>query len=159
MVSSSQGISLKQQTPQGSCTMHILANLTSCTKEYAAVAVVWHCLLHASGHCCSITCCVACKSQQGSPLLTLVLVWLVFNTYRKRPRIRAHILARHMHTRASTVHSLLFLQVLNYGQSVFEGMKAQRSAKGNIVLFRYNWQMSRALNSEQQRHAACNAMT
>ncbi|BDA50893.1 Branched-chain-amino-acid aminotransferase 5, chloroplastic [Coccomyxa sp. Obi] len=27
-------------------------------------------------------------------------------------------------------------QVLNYGQSVFEGMKAQRSAKGNIVLFR-----------------------
>jgi hypothetical protein len=28
------------------------------------------------------------------------------------------------------------VQVLNYGQSVFEGMKAQRSAKGNIVLFR-----------------------
>jgi hypothetical protein len=28
------------------------------------------------------------------------------------------------------------LQVLNYGQSVFEGMKAQRSAKGNVVLFR-----------------------
>lgn len=28
------------------------------------------------------------------------------------------------------------LQVLNYGQSVFEGMKAQRSAKGRIVLFR-----------------------
>eukprot|EP00882_Tetradesmus_deserticola_P030110 GHRQ01033784.1.p2 GENE.GHRQ01033784.1~~GHRQ01033784.1.p2 ORF type:complete len:122 (+),score=25.22 GHRQ01033784.1:67-432(+) len=27
-------------------------------------------------------------------------------------------------------------QVLNYGQSVFEGMKAQRSAAGNIVLFR-----------------------
>lgn len=27
-------------------------------------------------------------------------------------------------------------QVLNYGQSVFEGMKAQRSAKGRIVLFR-----------------------
>eukprot|EP00877_Chromochloris_zofingiensis_P013018 jgi/Chrzof1/7970/UNPLg00030.t1 len=27
-------------------------------------------------------------------------------------------------------------QVLNYGQSVFEGMKAQRTAKGNIVLFR-----------------------
>ena len=27
-------------------------------------------------------------------------------------------------------------QVLNYGQSVFEGMKAQRSAKGNIVVFR-----------------------
>lgn len=28
------------------------------------------------------------------------------------------------------------LQVLNYGQSVFEGMKAQRSAKDRIVLFR-----------------------
>lgn len=28
------------------------------------------------------------------------------------------------------------VQVLNYGQSVFEGMKAQRSAKGRIVLFR-----------------------
>lgn len=27
-------------------------------------------------------------------------------------------------------------QVLNYGQAVFEGMKAQRSAKGRIVLFR-----------------------
>lgn len=27
-------------------------------------------------------------------------------------------------------------QVLNYGQSVFEGMKAQRSAKGRVVLFR-----------------------
>jgi len=27
-------------------------------------------------------------------------------------------------------------QVLNYGQSVFEGMKAQRSEKGHIVLFR-----------------------
>lgn len=27
-------------------------------------------------------------------------------------------------------------QVLNYGQSVFEGMKAQRTAGGNIVLFR-----------------------
>lgn len=27
-------------------------------------------------------------------------------------------------------------QVLNYGQSVFEGMKAQRSATGQIVLFR-----------------------
>lgn len=27
-------------------------------------------------------------------------------------------------------------QVLNYGQSIFEGLKAQRSAKGRIVLFR-----------------------
>eukprot|EP00879_Flechtneria_rotunda_P030257 GHRR01032865.1.p1 GENE.GHRR01032865.1~~GHRR01032865.1.p1 ORF type:complete len:425 (+),score=93.20 GHRR01032865.1:299-1573(+) len=27
-------------------------------------------------------------------------------------------------------------QVLNYGQSVFEGMKAQRTANGNVVLFR-----------------------
>ncbi|CAG9462729.1 unnamed protein product [Pedinophyceae sp. YPF-701] len=27
-------------------------------------------------------------------------------------------------------------QVLNYGQAIFEGMKAQRSQKGNIVLFR-----------------------
>ena len=26
--------------------------------------------------------------------------------------------------------------MLNYGQSLFEGMKAQRSAKGNILLFR-----------------------
>lgn len=28
------------------------------------------------------------------------------------------------------------LQVLNYGQSVFEGMKAQRTAQNRIVLFR-----------------------
>ena len=28
------------------------------------------------------------------------------------------------------------MQVLNYGQSIFEGMKAQHSAKGRIVLFR-----------------------
>lgn len=27
-------------------------------------------------------------------------------------------------------------QVLNYGQSIFEGMKAQRSAEGQVVLFR-----------------------
>ena len=27
-------------------------------------------------------------------------------------------------------------QVLNYGQSAFEGLKAQRSAKGRVVLFR-----------------------
>lgn len=27
-------------------------------------------------------------------------------------------------------------QVLNYGQSIFEGMKAQRSAQGRVVLFR-----------------------
>jgi branched-subunit amino acid aminotransferase/4-amino-4-deoxychorismate lyase len=27
-------------------------------------------------------------------------------------------------------------QVLNYGQAIFEGMKAQRSAKGRVVLFR-----------------------
>ena len=27
-------------------------------------------------------------------------------------------------------------QVLNYGQSVFEGMKAQRTADGRVVLFR-----------------------
>lgn len=32
--------------------------------------------------------------------------------------------------------SLFFLQVLNYGQSVFEGMKAQRTPSGSIVLFR-----------------------
>lgn len=32
--------------------------------------------------------------------------------------------------------TVLPVQVLNYGQSVFEGMKAQRSAKGRIVLFR-----------------------
>jgi hypothetical protein len=31
---------------------------------------------------------------------------------------------------------LFFLQVLNYGQSVFEGMKAQRTPSGSIVLFR-----------------------
>ena len=31
---------------------------------------------------------------------------------------------------------LSVLQTLNYGQSVFEGMKAQRSAEGNVVLFR-----------------------
>jgi hypothetical protein len=27
-------------------------------------------------------------------------------------------------------------QVLNYGQSVFEGMKAQRTPNGDVVLFR-----------------------
>jgi branched-subunit amino acid aminotransferase/4-amino-4-deoxychorismate lyase len=31
---------------------------------------------------------------------------------------------------------LLSVQVLNYGQAIFEGMKAQRSAKDRIVLFR-----------------------
>ena len=31
---------------------------------------------------------------------------------------------------------LCLLQVLNYGQSIFEGMKAVRSAKDRIVLFR-----------------------
>ncbi len=34
------------------------------------------------------------------------------------------------------MHFLVCLQVLNYGQSVFEGMKAQRSAQDRIVLFR-----------------------
>ena len=34
------------------------------------------------------------------------------------------------------MHSFVCLQVLNYGQSVFEGMKAQRSAQDRIVLFR-----------------------
>jgi hypothetical protein len=29
------------------------------------------------------------------------------------------------------------LQVLNYGQSVFEGMKAQRTPSGGVVLFRW----------------------
>ena len=30
----------------------------------------------------------------------------------------------------------MHLQVLNYGQAIFEGMKAQRTEKGQIVLFR-----------------------
>ncbi len=39
-------------------------------------------------------------------------------------------------------------QVLNYGQSVFEGMKAQRSAKGNIVLFRPDENAARMMAGE-----------
>ena len=39
-------------------------------------------------------------------------------------------------------------QVLNYGQSVFEGMKAQRSEKGRIVLFRPD------CNAERMRNGA-----
>lgn len=40
-------------------------------------------------------------------------------------------------------------QVLNYGQSVFEGMKAQRSAKGNIVLFRPDENAARMMAGER----------
>lgn len=32
--------------------------------------------------------------------------------------------------------NLIACQVLNYGQGIFEGMKARRSAEGNIVIFR-----------------------
>lgn len=39
-------------------------------------------------------------------------------------------------------------QVLNYGQSVFEGMKAQRSAKGNIVVFRPDENAARMMAGE-----------
>ena len=33
-------------------------------------------------------------------------------------------------------HRSVHMQVLNYGQAIFEGMKAQRTDKGQIVLFR-----------------------
>jgi branched-subunit amino acid aminotransferase/4-amino-4-deoxychorismate lyase len=39
-------------------------------------------------------------------------------------------------------------QVLNYGQAIFEGMKAQRTAKGDIVLFRPT------ANAERMREGA-----
>ena len=38
--------------------------------------------------------------------------------------------------RYETLTWLCAPQVLNYGQALFEGMKAQRSARGRIVLFR-----------------------
>lgn len=39
-------------------------------------------------------------------------------------------------------------QVLNYGQSVFEGMKAQRSEAGRIVLFRPDENAARMMAGE-----------
>lgn len=39
-------------------------------------------------------------------------------------------------------------QVLNYGQSVFEGMKAQRSARDRIVLFRPDRNAARMADGE-----------
>ena len=43
-------------------------------------------------------------------------------------------------------------QVLNYGQSIFEGMKAQRTAGGNIVLFRPDENAARMMAGAHQRH-------
>ena len=43
-------------------------------------------------------------------------------------------------------------QVLNYGQSVFEGMKAQRTAAGNIVLFRPDENAARMMAGAHRRH-------
>ena len=44
-------------------------------------------------------------------------------------------------------------QVLNYGQSVFEGMKAQRTAGGNIVLFRPDENAARMMAGAHQWHS------
>lgn len=41
-------------------------------------------------------------------------------------------------------------QVLNYGQSIFEGMKAQRSAKGRVVLFRPDCNAARMQEGAQR---------
>mmetsp|Transcript_8914 Transcript_8914/g.27053 ORF Transcript_8914/g.27053 Transcript_8914/m.27053 type:complete len:323 (-) Transcript_8914:282-1250(-) len=41
-------------------------------------------------------------------------------------------------------------QVLNYGQSIFEGMKAQNSEKGRIVVFRPDKNAERFLNGAQR---------
>ena len=43
-------------------------------------------------------------------------------------------------------------QILNYGQSVFEGMKAQRTAAGNIVLFRPDENAARMMAGAHRRH-------
>ena len=43
-------------------------------------------------------------------------------------------------------------QVLNYGQSIFEGMKAQRTAGGNIVLFRPDENAARMMAGAHQWH-------
>ena len=44
-------------------------------------------------------------------------------------------------------------QVLNYGQSIFEGMKAQRTAGGNIVLFRPDENAARMMAGAHQWHS------
>ena len=46
-------------------------------------------------------------------------------------------------------------QVLNYGQSVFEGMKAQRTAGGNIVLFRPDENAARMMAGVTARQRSC----
>jgi len=49
-------------------------------------------------------------------------------------------------------------QVLNYGQAAFEGMKAQRSAKGRIVLFRCaGWGLGRGFQGWGRSRAAARA--
>ncbi len=51
--------------------------------------------------------------------------------------IRAGYMLRVPHLRCTSSTILLLpVQVLNYGQSIFEGMKAQRTPQGTIVLFR-----------------------
>ncbi len=45
-------------------------------------------------------------------------------------------------------------QVLNYGQSIFEGMKAQRSAQGRIVLFRPDENAARMMAGENMQPPA-----
>jgi hypothetical protein len=67
--------------------------------------------------CSSITVC-------AHPLHSMLMVDPPTTSYPPTPI--------HPHTGLPTV----LLQVLNYGQSVFEGMKAQRSVKGDVVLFR-----------------------
>ena len=46
-------------------------------------------------------------------------------------------------------------QVLNYGQSVFEGMKAQRTPAGNIVLFRPDENAARMMAGQTFTPPAC----
>ena len=46
-------------------------------------------------------------------------------------------------------------QVLNYGQSVFEGMKAQRTASGGIVLFRPDCNAARMQDGAARLSMAC----
>lgn len=61
----------------------------------------------------------------------------MLRTYSWSNRVLVHDL-RHCRCVPTSLADTLdvVVQVLNYGQSVFEGMKAQRSAKNRIVLFR-----------------------
>ena len=59
------------------------------------------------------------------------------------------------HVRCAGAHTPPCLQILNYGQGLFEGMKAQRTAQGKIVLFRPEENAARMQAGAAWRVCAC----